>query len=52
MKNATESYKSPNITFFLPTGPMVNGTMDATLKAVEEGRALGLNVHWVRDADF
>jgi hypothetical protein len=22
--------------------------MDATLKAVEQGRALGLNVHWVR----
>ena len=47
MVNASESYQAPNLTFFLPTGPMVNTTMDATLLAVEEGRKLGLNVHWV-----
>ena len=47
MLNATRSYHSPNITFFLPTGPMVNATMAATLTAVQKGRSLGLNVHWV-----
>jgi hypothetical protein len=47
MLNATLSYRSKNITFFLPTGPMVNATMDATLAAVQQGRALGLNVHWI-----
>ena len=39
MLNATRSYRSPNITFFLPTGPMVNDTMAATLTAVQQGRA-------------
>eukprot|EP01043_Picozoa_sp_COSAG02_P025908 COSAG02_NODE_1474_length_12424_cov_6.185639_4_plen_389_part_00 len=47
MLNATLSYQSPNMTFFLPTGPMVNGSMAATLAAVQKGRSLGLNVHWV-----
>lgn len=47
MLNATLSYRSSNITFFLPTGPMVNSTMAATLAAVKQGRAIGLNVHWM-----
>jgi hypothetical protein len=47
MLNATLSYKSPNITFFLPTGPMVNATMAATVAAVQESRSMGLNVHWL-----
>lgn len=47
MLNATRLYKRANLTFFLPTGPMVNQTMGATQRAIAAARRLGLNAHWI-----